>query len=1238
MTQEMVIKRLLSVFLAGVFLLGIILPARAQGAPPGVELPPGSDGAPRDELAVMSPYLMGLGDTVRVVVELEEPPAAAAIREGESASATALRAQTQLARVRSGQEQLTGRLVQAGIASEQLFRVDKALNAVALETRSENLAALRGVPGVKAIHPLTAVTLTNESSVPLTGALTAWQTVSGGANLLGQGVRIGIVDTGIDYTHKVFGGVGTVGAYLNNNPGVVEPGTFPTGKVVGGYDFAGDGYDASGEGGSRVPTPDADPLDCNGHGTAVAATAAGTGLWFSPRERPAATQFPQFAAKPATVYREEMGIGTGMAPLASLYALKIFGCGGSSELMLPALDWALDPNRDGNLNDRLDVLNLSFGTPMGVVDSAVESAINQASQAGMLVVAAAGNSGDVYFMTNSPGTATRAIAVAASQDGALIGDAIQVTEPGQPPFFVGASRATAYPWAEGVTITGPLLYLGEGVSSGCSLFPGGVFMGKVALLDWTTRPDGQPECSSGQRVANALAAGAMGVVFLYDRAPLEYSITGLSNIPSVIVSQSHASLLRSLPAGSQVSFSREFNGWELDPYDPAKEDLILASSSRGPRRGDSALKPDITAPGGSIFSALARSGTLGFSASGTSMAAPHVSGALALLRQLHPDWTAEELKALVMVTATQDVAFPTEGGNLPGAPDRSGTGRLSVDQAVRSPLVAYSLDQPGAVAVSFGEVQVLDDQAGADLVQDRSVRLANKSSTALTANLGFASRYPANPGVAYALLLGGVPLLNPVTLPAGGTLELTIRQSIDASGLQRVADPAADSSVTLSGITYPREFITQSGGFLTISLAAGGMNLRLPVYAVHRAVGARQAVSPTFALGSTTTGTRTIVMGGQALPVALERPVVQAFELLLESPAVRPAADPAAAADLLAVGVTSDYQRSLPRPPLESTNLHFGLATYQPWSSPHEVEFQIYLDTDEDAVPEWVLFNGGTRLFTGRTTDLFLSVICPYPFPRQEEIPYYCSTRNTLNADFRSPWGKYSSNPFYSNVMDLTVPAAWMGLTTQNLDFQFLVETWSRGIPGQVDSTGWLQYRLDGEVYNLNQPVTNLPLAQDDRDLQLRWNLNHLVLAGGEPRHLLLLHHHNGGNQAEIVRMSPNYVALTWDDRGVLAVEPGQSGLLQLHLTNRSGKSCTFNLQSSVSPSGWQVTMPARVTVPSGASVPFSGQVQAPSAATVGSSATVSITAVCAEDNAIQASAQVPVRAAIYRHLPFIGR
>src|SRR5205085_4843066 len=106
-------------------------------------------------------------------------------------------------------------------------------------------------------------------------------------------------------------------------------------------------------------------------------------------------------------------IGPGVAPGATLYALRVFGCSGDTNIVSKALDWAADPNGDGNFSDHLDVVNMSLGTDFAVPDDPDSLAADALSLLGTTVVAAAGNGGDEQDIVGSPGSASRVVSVAA---------------------------------------------------------------------------------------------------------------------------------------------------------------------------------------------------------------------------------------------------------------------------------------------------------------------------------------------------------------------------------------------------------------------------------------------------------------------------------------------------------------------------------------------------------------------------------------------------------------------------------------------------------------------------------------------------------------------------------------------------------------------------------------------------------------------------------------------------------
>ena len=218
-----------------------------------------------------------------MMIELDDSPAAVVYalqqRQGIAAAAATAATRVQLATIAAAQEQLQRELATAG--TPVLFTVQRVYNGVAVMADPAQRAAIVQMPGVKAVHPIITKEPSNSTSIPFLGIPALWQAAGGlgsPGGLHGEGVRIAIADTGIDYLHRDFGGPGT-GYLENDRTRIGDVGGFPGARVVGGYDFAGDDYNASAASSSKhVPHPDPDPMDCYGHGTHVAGTAAGSGV------------------------------------------------------------------------------------------------------------------------------------------------------------------------------------------------------------------------------------------------------------------------------------------------------------------------------------------------------------------------------------------------------------------------------------------------------------------------------------------------------------------------------------------------------------------------------------------------------------------------------------------------------------------------------------------------------------------------------------------------------------------------------------------------------------------------------------------------------------------------------------------------------------------------------------------------------------------------------------------------
>lgn len=862
---------------------------------------------------------------IGVVVRLDAPSvvdvyaaqqAAGSVTAADLAAAT----QAQLAAVEQTQQAFLAQL--AGHDAQLIYRVQRVYNGVAVRVPADTLTDLAALPGVRSIHPLIPKTPDNSRAVPRIGAWNAWQAASA---LTGDGVTLAVIDTGIDYLHTMFGGSGM--GYANNDLTQVGDATdFPGAKVIGGFDFAGDSYNADARSArfQPIPEPDPDPMDCHGHGTHVAGSAAGYGVTATGE-----TYHGVYPPAPA------LSIGPGAAPHARLYALKVFGCRGSSELVDQAIEWAIDPDGNGDFGDRVDVINLSLGSPFGAVDDLSAEAAEAAAKTGVVVVASAGNSGDLFYAVSSPSVANAVISVAAS-----------------------------------------------------------------TLPEWTA-----------ERLA-------------------------------------------------------EF-------------------SSRGPRRGSGGIKPDLTAPGDSIRSARAGTGSDWASASGTSMSAGLVSGALALLRQAHPahpqigpGWTAAELKALVMNTA---LPLTNDQGHS-YSPTRAGAGFIALERALASQVIAYNAADPDQVSINFGAPEVLDRHWAV-----AAVRVANKGSTAITLTVGYSATSDL-PGAVLMVETGRV-----LTLPPGGLATTPLTLTVDAAALRHLPEPALSQDALA-----PRSWPAEMSGYVTLTPPAGQggqPELRVPVYVAPQPIAQFQAVPAALEFGTAVRATAWITHTGvgpapdlaagapPTLPVALGGvfTLQQRSAPITHAPDGTPSQGRYAHADLAAVGMAlRPAATSLPK------TLAFALATYGAWSTPHEVRFFVLFDLNLDGVADLRLINSDAvawRMGESGDSDAFIAALVDL---RSGEI----APQLALNG---YPADQADTRLFNSRVMVLPMSVADFERAGGARQFAYAVESYSEDIANAlplglaVDRTPWIWVDLDAPGLAAAAAGNALPLVaiRPDDEVQI---------------------------------------------------------------------------------------------------------------------------------------------------------
>ncbi len=1172
-----------------------------------------SQGDPdRSPAAKIDRSLLQQRGSAKVVIELADAPTAQTYADAQArglALQAVADAQRQLTRIESAQQRLLSPL--AKLNATVIYRVQRVYNGIAVKVDSNRLAAIAALPGVKALHPLISKQRNNSSSVPLIGAPQLW---GAGTPLTGTNIKVGIIDTGVDYIHTNFGGSGLQADYTRNITDSISesPALFPTAKVVGGFDFVGDAYD-----GGNAPTPDPDPIDCpvelgGGHGSHVAGTAGGFGV------NADGTTYP--GPYDLTTNFGGLRIGPGVAPGAKLYALRVFGCDGSTEVVDQALEWASDPNADGNFSDHLDVVNMSLGSDFGGTIDSTSIASENAIAVGVIVVASAGNSGDTTFIHGSPGTADGVISVASSVDALSIIDRIDVTAP--PAIAINpqaelASFSVAYDWANEPPVSGAVVYPPT-QRTGCAAFTlanAALIVGKIALLDWT---DG--ECGSVTRAANVVAAGGIGAILVENLDFFDLFITGSAVIPAVSTPKATGDLLKANLTGLTVTFDGNLaNTGQLT--DPAAIDTLSVFSSRGPRRGG-ALKPDIAAPGESIFSTKSGSGNQGTTLSGTSMAAPHVAGAMALLRQMHPDWTVAQLKALAMNTATKDLRSVSDVNAQIFSPARVGAGRINLPNAAAQSVIIYDKAKPNQVSLSFGAQEITGTTTLSKLVT-----VANKGAGSVTYNLSY-TPVSTIPGVSYSVSPAQV------TLAAGASTDINVTMTADPTNMKHTIEPALSDTQ----LGDARHWLSEAAGYLTLSVPAANMNfsaavhgyyenppvvtdysaaatfiytdstntlgydvrfttpvtltaghihsgpagingpvihplnaavtnisreagnvvlsaaeealllngglyvnfhttansggelrgqivptspeLRLPIFTAARPASQMSAQLDTLALSNPAvlSATTAISLTGTGLntgaaPPLDEHSLVTALELQYSSPQVVSSSLITGSADLRYVGVTSDFA---PTSVVSETTLYFGVATHSNWSTPNEVEFDIFIDTDRDGTDDYLLFN--TSVFDGSdATDVLVSTLCDLNLGG-------CVDQDYLNGKAAS---SFDTVPFNTNILVIPVLASALGLDNASSHFNYSVETFAFIDQGpSIDSTPVLTYDVAKPGVRFSGGITGQPLFLDVPGAAIPVAYNRDYLGGNVSKGVLLLHHHNlAGAHAEVVK-TPTFVML----------------------------------------------------------------------------------------------------------------
>jgi len=799
---------------------------------------------------VSLPFLVSTASSsseqVSVIVELRDEPAAVykarAEKSGGSVSQEQLKAYRD--QLSAKQDEFLRALASNGVTATVVSRDVKnydgslaatvpmrytlVLDGMALKVSLSAISALRNMPQVKSVHSDENLITSLNQSVPYIGApkvygnaaeLTQFDTLNEGYE--GQGMYVAVIDTGIDWTHPMFGGDPTPPRLAVLPPGPTQSKTNQ--KVV-----------------YYLPLTDIGVEDGFGHGTHVAATVAG--------------------------YLGQTQDGTrlhGVAPQAKLMSYKVCsdiyssiyavsgvplgGCASSDTIM--ALEDSVSPF---TLNNPLlpkpvaHVINMSLGGGGGP-DNPTAIAASNAALAGAVVVAASGNSGPGEGTTGSPAAGTHVISVGATTHPGSAG-AVWSAEVLQASAFpasrLGAvTPANQYPTAQGfnrvklIAATGSAAVPAGGLAqryvyvNDPVVWPASV-SGRIAILkNYST--------SYADTTARAQQAGAVGIIFFDDRA----GVNGVKTlIPSATISTADGEVLLDALSSSDDNSGDPADGAVSEMpirMNPTFSDTFMGDmasfSSRGPVRGLGQVKPDISAPGVAVFAAVPPASLIGALAAvggepnyyrldGTSMASPHTAGAVTLIKQAHLNWSPDVVRTVLINTATNmrsATGAPKTDGPDADSIIAQGGGLIDVFHAVNAKalmgVTGDGIDKPGILgSYSYGEVPVVNNRI--TYTAPITVTLRDMSGDGGTFNLNVANNRDLE-------LTGiNVALSQPtVTVPANGSATFTVNATFNGDQIRDVM------TAKTIGTTVIFEKI-QMQWFVTATRSDNKESLRMPFF------------------------------------------------------------------------------------------------------------------------------------------------------------------------------------------------------------------------------------------------------------------------------------------------------------------------------------------------------------------------------------------------------------------------
>ena len=715
------------------------------------------------------------------------------------------------------------------VAAAVPLRYTLVFDGMALKLPESAIGAVRSMPQVKSVHADERLTTNLNNSVPYIRApqvygksaeLSPFDTLNEGYE--GQGMYVSVIDTGIDWTHPMFGGDPTPPRLAVLPAGPTQAKTNQ--KVV-----------------YYLPLADVGVEDGFGHGTHVASTVAG------------------FLSQTMNGTRIH-----GVAPQAKLMSYKVCsdiestvsqvkaigGCDSSNIIM--ALEDSVSPF---TLNNALlpkpvaHVINMSLGGGGGP-DNPTAIAASNAALAGAIVVAASGNSGPGEGTTGSPAAGIHVISVGATTHPGSAGsvwstELLQASAVSQS--TVGAvSPANNLPAAPGSSRLKLFAMSGSAGLPAGALAQHYVFV-NATLPTWPASVSGRialvkavdVAATNFDIVAQAANAGAVGIIIPDDRG----AVNGVATtIPAATISPADGEILIDALSSSDDNNVDPPNGAisELPiRMNPIFSDVFMGDmasfSSRGPVQGLGQIKPDVSAPGVAVLAAVPPASLLGglaatagepnyYRLDGTSMASPHTAGAVTLIKQAHLDWSPDVLRTVLINTATNmrsQTGVPKTDGPDADSIIAQGGGLIDVFHAVNAKALmgveGDGVDKPGILgSYSYGEVPVANNRIS--YAAPINVTIRDLSGEGGTYNLNVANNRD--------LQLTGINVSTSqasVNLPANGSATFAVNATFNGDQIRDVmAAKTVGTSVIFEKI--------QMQWFVTAVRSDNKESLRMPFF------------------------------------------------------------------------------------------------------------------------------------------------------------------------------------------------------------------------------------------------------------------------------------------------------------------------------------------------------------------------------------------------------------------------